>query len=75
MAGKIGTDCYILPSSVHDLFILSAETYFKQNKLANIVRTTNNESVRPSERLSDSIYLYSLNDQKISLASVEEDAS
>ena len=75
IAGKIGTDCYILPSSVHDLIVLSAETYFKQNKLANIVRTTNNESVRPSERLSDSVYLYSLNDQTISLASVEEDAS
>ena len=75
VAGKIGTDCYILPSSVHDLIILSAETYFKQNKLANIVRTTNNESVRPSERLSDSVYLYSLNDHRISLASVEEDAS
>ena len=75
VAEKIGTDCYILPSSVHDLIVLSADTYFKQNKLANIVRTTNNESVRPSERLSDSVYMYSLNDKRISLASVEEDAS
>ncbi|MBO4450317.1 MAG: hypothetical protein J5777_07000 [Clostridiales bacterium] len=75
VAEKIGTDCYILPSSVHDLIVLSADAYYKQNKLANIVKTTNNESVRPSERLSDSVYLYSLNNHSISIASVEEDVS
>ena len=75
VAEKIGTDCYILPSSVHDLIVLSADAYYKQNKLANIVKTTNSESVRPSERLSDSVYLYSLNNHSISIASVEEDAS
>ena len=75
VAEKIGTDCYILPSSVHDLIILSTETYLKERKLANIVKTTNSESVRPSERLSDSVYLYSLNSRSISRASVEEDAS
>lgn len=75
VAEKIGTDCYILPSSVHDLIVLSAETYVKQNRLANIVKTTNYESVRPSERLSDSIYLFSLSDRRISRASIEEDVS
>ena len=75
VAEKIGTDCYILPSSVHDLIILSAETFLKQNRLANIVRTTNIESVRPSERLSDSVYLFSISDRSISRASIEEDVS
>lgn len=75
VAEKIGTDCYILPSSVHDLIILSAETFLKQNRLANIVRTTNIESVRPSERLSDSVYLFSISDRSISRTSIEEDVS
>lgn len=75
VAEKIGTDCYILPSSVHDLIVLSTDIYLKENKLANIVKTTNNESVRPSDRLSDSVYLYSLSDRRISRAPVEEDAS
>lgn len=75
LAERIGTDCYILPSSVHDLIVLSTETYTKQSNLANIVKTTNNESVRPSDRLSDSVYLYSLSERKISRAVLEEDAS
>lgn len=75
VANKIGTDCYILPSSVHDLIVLSTEIYYKQNKLANIVKTTNNESVRPSERLSDSVYMYSISDGSITRASLEEDVS
>ena len=75
VADKIGTDCYILPSSVHDLIVLSTDTYYKHNKLANIVKTTNNESVRPSERLSDSIYMYSISDGSITRASLEEDVS
>ena len=75
VAKKIGTDCYILPSSVHDLIVLSTEIYYKQNKLANIVKTTNNESVRPSERLSDSVYMYSISDGNITRASLEEDVS
>ena len=75
VAKKIGTDCYILPSSVHDLIVLSTDTYYKQNKLANIVKTTNNESVRPSERLSDSVYMYSISDGRITRASLEEDVS
>ena len=75
VAKKIGTDCYILPSSVHDLIVLSTEIYYKQNKLANIVKTTNNESVRPSDRLSDSVYMYSISDGIITRASLEEDVS
>ena len=75
IAEKIGTDCYILPSSVHDLIVLSADTYLKESKLANIVKTTNSESVRHSERLSDSVYLFSLSSRNISRAAIEEDVS
>ena len=59
---SIGTDCYILPSSVHDLVILSTETFSESKKLIRLVKDTNNEHVRLSERLSDSIYRISIVD-------------
>ncbi len=62
VAKNIGTDCYILPSSIHDLVILSTETFKESSRLINLVKETNNEHVRVSDRLSDSIYRYSIVD-------------
>ena len=62
---NIGTDCYILPSSVHDLVILSTETFSESSKLISLVRETNSEHVRTSDRLSDSIYKYSIENGSI----------
>ena len=65
IAGSIGTDCYILPSSVHDLIVLSTESFSGSSRLIKIVRETNSEHVRLSDRLSDSIYIYRLGDGSI----------
>ena len=70
---SIGTDCYILPSSVHDLVILSTETFSESAKLRTLVRDTNCEHVRLSDRLSDNIYRFSIVDG--SLECVTEEAS
>jgi hypothetical protein len=67
---NIGTDCYVLPSSIHDLVILSTETFKESSKLINLVRETNNEHVRLSDKLSDSVYRFSIVDG--SLNRVEE---
>lgn len=67
---NIGTDCYILPSSVHDLVILSTDTFKESTKLISLVKETNNEHVRISDRLSDSIYRYSIVDGSLNM--VEE---
>lgn len=76
VANSIGTDCYILPSSVHDLVVLSTDIFGESTKLINLVRETNSEHVRTSDRLSDSIYLYSLADKKINMVtSPMEEAS
>lgn len=64
-ADIIGTDCYVLPSSIHDLIILSSEFYNGQNKLLDLVRETNLTQVAPKERLSDSIYYYSRENNQI----------
>ena len=70
---NIGTDCYILPSSVHDLVILSTDTFNGSERLINLVKETNNEHVRLSERLSDSIYRYSIVDGSINRVAEELD--
>ena len=73
---KIGTDCYILPSSVHDLVVLSTDTFKESGKLVKLVRETNQEHVRVSDRLSDSVYRYSIVDGSIDrVTDPVEDAS
>lgn len=70
---KIGTDCYILPSSVHDLVILSTETFKESDKLVRLVKETNSEHVRVSDRLSDSVYRYSIIDGSINMVEGQMD--
>jgi len=69
VAKNIGTDCYVLPSSVHDLVVLSTDVFNESAKLINLVKETNSEHVRVSDRLSDSIYLYSVDNKSINLVS------
>ena len=70
---NIGTDCYILPSSVHDLVILSTDAFKESGKLINLVKETNNDHVRVSERLSNSIYRYSIVDGSLNRITEEMD--
>ena len=72
---SIGTDCYVLPSSVHDLVVLSTDVFGASSRLIDLVRETNSEHVRVSDRLSDSVYLYSIVDGSINRVSYGEEAS
>ena len=75
VAEKIGTDCYVLPSSVHDLVVLSTDIFSESSRLMELVKQTNNEHVRVADRLSDSIYLYSIVDGSLNQVNPEEEAS
>lgn len=76
VANNIGTDCYILPSSVHDLVVLSAESVLDSSRLADLVRETNTEHMRASDRLSDSVYYYSIVDGSLNrIATPDEEVS
>lgn len=66
---RIGTDCYILPSSVHDLVVLSTEVFFETDKLLQLVKQTNTEHVRLTDRLSDNVYVYHIEDGSITILS------
>ncbi len=72
VVNSIGTDCFVLPSSVHDLVILSTDTFKESSKLMELVRQTNHDHVRVSERLSDSIYRYSIVDGSLNRVKEQE---
>lgn len=53
---KLGGDYYILPSSVHEVMILSKEAEIPLEVLRDTVRSVNRELVCPEERLGNDIY-------------------
>ena len=60
LAESMGTDLYILPSSIHEVIAVSTETG-RPEELAQMVSETNRHEVRPGERLSNQVYHYSRN--------------
>lgn len=67
LAEKVGTDLYILPSSVHEVIAVSVEMG-KPEELAQMVSEVNMDQVDISERLSNQVYHYDKDLRKITLA-------
>ena len=56
---RLGNRFFIIPSSVHEMLILPAEHCSNDlSELSDIVKDVNMDHVIPSERLSNSAYLY-----------------
>lgn len=53
---KMGGDYYILPSSIHELLVVSQETDCTLAELREAVQSTNKKEVLPEERLGDDVY-------------------
>lgn len=68
LAESMGTDLYILPSSIHEVIAVSVEMG-EPEKLAQVVAEVNMEQVNLSERLSNQVYHYDKELMKITLAS------
>jgi hypothetical protein len=60
LAESIGTDLYILPSSVHEVIAVSTSVGSAE-ELARMVCEVNTEQVSPEDRLSDQVYFYDKN--------------
>lgn len=60
IAAKLGGDFYMLPSSIHEVLVISAGANITEKKLKNMVREVNQNCLLPDEYLSDSIYKYSI---------------
>jgi hypothetical protein len=67
LAEKVGTDLYIMPSSLHEVIAVSSDMG-DPNELAQMVTEINFEEVELSERLSNQVYHYDKDLRKLSLA-------
>ncbi|MDE7286018.1 MAG: hypothetical protein K2N55_04120 [Lachnospiraceae bacterium] len=64
-AEKINRDFYILPSSVHEVILVPADTDTDREALCEIVTEINRTQVAEEEILADSVYFYSKNLDKV----------
>lgn len=55
-AEKLGGDFYILPSSIHEVILVSCDN--NQEELAEIVKSVNSTEVEENERLSNNVFRY-----------------
>ncbi|MCR5338863.1 MAG: DUF5688 family protein [Lachnospiraceae bacterium] len=70
LSDKLGSDLYILPSSVHETLALSADGGKDVEMLAQMVREVNATQVSEQEQLSDHVYKYDAKAKTFSLADV-----
>ena len=57
-AARVGSDVFILPSSIHETLLIPANADMDVEYLRDMVRTVNRTEVAPDEILSDSVYRY-----------------
>ena len=67
LAEQMGTDLFILPSSVHEIIAVSTDMGDPES-LAQMVQEVNGGQVSPEEQLSDHVYRYDAATRSISLA-------
>lgn len=68
VADRVGSDLFILPSSVHEVLALSTDIG-SPFELANMVSCVNDDCVDVQDYLSDNVYLYRRSDDKLYIAS------
>lgn len=64
---KIDQDCYILPSSIHEVILVPADTVADEKELREIVTDINRTQVAEDEVLADSVYYYNRSLDRIML--------
>lgn len=67
LAKQIGTDLYILPSSIHECIAISVDMGTPQ-QLAEMVQDVNASQVAEDELLSNHVYLFNASENTITLA-------
>jgi hypothetical protein len=67
LASELGTDLYILPSSIHEIIAVSTKMG-EPNKLASVVTEINREELPLQERLSNQVYHYDKDLRNLTLA-------
>ena len=68
IAQQMGTDFFVLPSSVHEVLILPDDGTTEPDSLQFMVREINQSTVAPEDRLSDFVYHYDAQDHVLERA-------
>ena len=69
IADKMGADLYILPSSVHEIILLSTDNTMTVDELKETVCFVNSNELRQEEVLSDNVYLFNRHNPIIEIVS------
>ena len=69
IADKMGADLYILPSSVHEIILLSTDNTMTVDELKETVRFVNSNKLWQEEVLSDNVYLFNRHNPSIEIVS------
>ena len=64
-ANHIGSNFYILPSSIHEVILLPDEDDLNPAGLVEMVKEINAHDVAPTEKLSDTVYYYDAESHKV----------
>lgn len=67
-ADRVGSDFYILPSSIHETLLIPANSDMDIEYLRDMVRTVNRTEVAPDEILSESVYYYNRLTDRVEMA-------
>lgn len=74
LAMKLHSDLVIIPSSIHELLLIPAESRQILSQCDDMVRTVNETQVADDEILADHAYYYSLDDCRITFRSLPPSA-
>lgn len=66
-AERIGSDLYILPSSIHEVILIKDQGIEDADVLRNMVKDVNRTQLAPEEVLSDQVYYYGRKSGKVVL--------
>lgn len=71
---KMGFDCYILPSSIHEVILVEKKGNADEiEELRDMVNQVNRQSVSATEILSDKVFQYNAKTKKIEIARTEQE--
>lgn len=72
IAEQLGHDLVILPSSIHEVIILSVDDQTDFRKLEEMVREVNDSQVAEEELLSDTIYVYERSTGRVTVPATQK---
>ncbi|MCR5650433.1 MAG: DUF5688 family protein [Lachnospiraceae bacterium] len=68
LAGGLGKDLYIIPSSIHEVILMPSDAFPDVDRMIDIIREVNSTQVRKEEILSYRLYRYSRSTDRICVA-------